>query len=284
MIDFLQQRYPPPPKGKRGLLISALFGIFIGAFLLFFQPFALNLLPAEGKVLKMSGFGLITALVFLVFHNGLPVLLSALFTKTSWTVLHQIGFYLLLLLCIATLNGLYINFLNDLSFSWANYRWIIIRTLVLGGIPIAFLILIDHNRRVRRHLEAARQVPPQPATAETPSPSPVFLISTELKGGEFELHSNDFLFAKAEGNYVTFVFQSGANALHRLSLQSLEQQLQATSLKRCHRSYLVNLEAVAQVTGNAQGLQLRMVGSDQVVPVSRKYISVVRAYFEKLSA
>ena len=38
---------------------------------------------------------------------------------------------------------------------------------------------------------------------------------------------------------------------------------------RCHRTYLVNLDRVGHVSGNAQGYKLHLEGIDNLVPVSR---------------
>ena len=63
-------------------------------------------------------------------------------------------------------------------------------------------------------------------------------------------------------------------ALLRSSLSHLETQLPGPVV-RCHRSYLVNLHQVGQVTGNAQGYRLHLHGGQAVVPVARRYAETV---------
>lgn len=97
-----------------------------------------------------------------------------------------------------------------------------------------------------------------------------------------EVHEVDFLFATAEGNYVDLVSIATDGTLrkttHRLTLASLEQQLDADFLHRCHRSYLVNLRKVDQWEGNTQGLRLLLQGHQETIPVSRKYVAEIRAW------
>ncbi|MEM9261690.1 MAG: LytTR family DNA-binding domain-containing protein, partial [Bacteroidota bacterium] len=63
----------------------------------------------------------------------------------------------------------------------------------------------------------------------------------------------------------------------RATLSGLEQQLRASTILRCHRSYLVNPNHIRQARGNAQGLRLSLVALEEEVPVSRAYVSQLRA-------
>ena len=38
---------------------------------------------------------------------------------------------------------------------------------------------------------------------------------------------------------------------------------------RCHRAYIVNLDKIEQVEGNAQGYKLKLQGTEDLIPVSR---------------
>ena len=67
---------------------------------------------------------------------------------------------------------------------------------------------------------------------------------------------------------------------YRVTLSSLEIQLkEASSLIRCHRSYLVNLNKVKNISGNAQGLKLELINQSEIIPVSRNYIPIVKQFF-----
>ena len=112
------------------------------------------------------------------------------------------------------------------------------------------------------------------------------LISTDLKNETFFLNTDTFSHAIAVGNY-TDVYLTDKDKLichtFRITLSTFETQLDALHLMRCHRSYLVNLKKVANVTGNAQGLKLNLNDNESLIPVSRKYISAVRQFFSTFS-
>ena len=38
---------------------------------------------------------------------------------------------------------------------------------------------------------------------------------------------------------------------------------------RCHRAYIINLDKVEHVEGNAQGYKVRLINTEESIPVSR---------------
>ncbi len=277
---ILKQSYPPPSSGLPGFFVSIGIGLFIGLFLLFFQPFDLNTLAySPGETLL---FGVITFGVFFFFHCLLPLLWPTIYLERTWTVWRQICFYLLLLLLIATLNGLYINYLNSLRFNWNNYLWITSRTIVLGIIPISIYVLLVFNWHYAQMVKNATQLNPR-LQRNPEEPEYTFLIQTNLKEESFGLSDQDFLYAKADGNYLEIYRKANKPHIYRISLNKLDEQVGAEHLLRCHRSYFVNLKQVSQVTGNAQGLKLWFEGQEGFVPVSRKYIAPIRRVLNELS-
>ncbi len=283
-FHILNSEYPAPSARGRNLLIAAMFGVFIGFFLLFFEPFDIN--PAKGVYTfeTLCFFGVITASVLAFFMYCLPLLFAEFFQDSRWKVKHQIIFLAVILFVIATLNGLYTNHITSLTFSWANYWWIIERTFVLGTIPFSFLVLVDYQRRKYANGLEASYLQHKNIRTEQDSKSTTWSIYTDLKHERIAFKDDVFCYAVAVGNYIDLhSAQDGKveRQTYRVSLSSFEKQLDATHLKRCHRSYLVNLRKVVNVSGNAQGLKLTLIDDVAVVPVSRKYIPAVKQFFEE---
>jgi DNA-binding LytR/AlgR family response regulator len=46
---------------------------------------------------------------------------------------------------------------------------------------------------------------------------------------------------------------------------------------RCHRSYIVNLENIENISGNLQGYQLNFKQYTEQVPVSRSYTKKIKS-------
>ena len=285
MLRILIQKYPAPRPILRNLIIAILFGLFIGLFLLFFEPFDINLSTNENKIFQLLFFGCITTIILLIFLYIFPLLLPKVFSDEHWKVKHQISFYLVILFVIATFNGIYTNYINSLPFSWYNYWWIISRTFVLGGIPIAFITLLDYQRKVKFNNNQASTILSKKKESLKDSKETLHRISTDLKNETISFNTNAFFYAKAVGNYIdmyVLVENTLKKVTYRITLSSFEVQLtETTSLIRCHRSYIVNLEKVEKISGNAQGLKLELKNESEIVPVSRKYIPIVKQFFLK---
>jgi DNA-binding LytR/AlgR family response regulator len=102
----------------------------------------------------------------------------------------------------------------------------------------------------------------------------------------FQLAADDFLFASANDNYThIFYLRDGLvqQVLFRVSVKSLsEQAAGAPSIFRCHKSFLVNLQQVAHISGNAQGYKLHLQQNEFSVPVSRSLNSQVKQQLQGL--
>ncbi|WP_179022264.1 LytR/AlgR family response regulator transcription factor [Winogradskyella forsetii] len=212
-------------------------------------------------------------------------MLPKVLSDKNWEVGHQMIFYLVILLVIATFNGIYTNYINSLPFSWNNYWWIISRTFVLGGIPIAFITVLDYKQKVNFNTNQASNILKKKKKLLEDSEDTTHQISTDLKNETFSFNENDFNYTIAVGNYIDMC-SLDENKLkkvtYRITLSSFEMQLAETSnLIRCHRSYLVNLKKVENISGNAQGLKLELKNQSEIVPVSRKYIPIVKQFFIK---
>lgn len=136
--------------------------------------------------------------------------------------------------------------------------------------------------------EATPRVPPVPAGAfpktelsDAPAPLPE-LITLRVEDGRksVRFRSSELVCLSADENYVEVRLQRDKDPvlLVRSTLSGLETQLAAfhPRLFRCHRAHLVNTARIRGVSGNAQGLRLRLEDRDEPVPVSRRYVEDFR--------
>ncbi|MCQ2189270.1 MAG: LytTR family transcriptional regulator [Paludibacteraceae bacterium] len=91
------------------------------------------------------------------------------------------------------------------------------------------------------------------------------------------LSPSDFLFAEAEGNYISIYFKKDGKAERRQLRQTMKQLAfeleEYPRIMRIHRAFLVNLDQISRVDGNSQGYRLKIDGYDGEIPVSRGYIA-----------
>ena len=81
-------------------------------------------------------------------------------------------------------------------------------------------------------------------------------------------------------NYVEIHYTTVGEQVHkrllRTTLNNLEEQLNASDLVRCHRSYIVNLGKVCEVEGNSKAMVLLLQQVPQPIPVSRTRIKTIQ--------
>ena len=93
----------------------------------------------------------------------------------------------------------------------------------------------------------------------------------------------DILYFQGSDNYVTVWYQSQSRIMKfmlRTTLRTMEDDLKQEGIKRCHRSYLVNIERVKLIRREKDGLQLELDSTPpSTVPVSRTYMHEVLSAF-----
>ena len=83
------------------------------------------------------------------------------------------------------------------------------------------------------------------------------------------------LFIESADNYTTLHYLNKSKQSHfllRNSLKRLEEQLEDTSLVRCHRSYMVNMDKVKILKKEKGGIMLELDEENTPdIPVSKTY-------------
>lgn len=143
-----------------------------------------------------------------------------------------------------------------------------------------------------------RSMQPTPVAAAELYIEPLQLVNTtapdvqqlQLKGENqaesLLLAAGDFLFAEAADNYCSIHYLENGlvkQALFRATMKNLEAQTAtAASIFRCHKSYLVNLQQVQHISGNAQGYKLHLQQNSFALPVSRSLNSQIKQKMQDL--
>ncbi|MEL6639185.1 MAG: LytTR family transcriptional regulator DNA-binding domain-containing protein [Bacteroidota bacterium] len=279
----LQAPYPAPSPSQRGFWLALGVGLFIALFLLIFKPFGLNVIPGPLADLKIIGYGLVTFVVVFAFQQ-----LPRFFTQIqdqNWTVFKEILFIGVILLSITFGNVLYTQYIGSGAHFEVLLQSMFFNTFVLGVIPAAFVIVLNQRHLNRKYTGESQALPtPEPSPPSNPRPA---TIQVQLPQTQIEVSPDQLLYVESLGNYARLVSHhhtAGAQReVVRSTLKQLERELCSEHIIRCHRSFIVNLQRVEAVTGNAQGFKLQLRDTEQQVPVSRKYVPQVRHYFAATS-
>lgn len=295
VLTLLTQPYPALDSSwKTQIRHSAGIGTFVGVFLLVFQPFNLDDWQTNDKALKILGFGLVSFGLTLVNFTVWPRLFPRFFAEMNWTVGRAISFVNTHILITAVGNYLYLALLVGFNVGGQGLIGMIVATFLVGLFPTAGAIVTNYVVRLRQYSQQASQLRQAAISADSPSvsapnlsavspassPALITLIADNEKD-TLMVAPAELLCIESSDNYCTVFFLKAdkpTKILLRSSLSRMETQVAgAGRLVRCHRSYIVNLDQVARVTGNAQGYKLHLTDAQTIVPVARKYNETIVA-------
>ena len=262
---------------RKNFLLVTVLSAFVTLFLYLFKT--------ESEFSFANGLewlhGLITFGALLVNLLVLPRIFPALMDPTAWTIKKYIVFnvwHLVLIWAIATVFEK--MFFCPFDMGWITVmRHTIVQVAIKGIIPIALCTLFLKAQLLQQSLREAIktnqelqkiQVLKREAKESIKTASQITLYSDTSESLSFNLP--DLLFIEADDNYSTVMWkQAGAiqKKLLRVNLKNLESQLDNSFTLRCHRSYIVNVNAISAISGNTNGYKLKINGSDFSIPVSR---------------
>ena len=287
--ELFRQPYPSTESPVRELRQAAVIGLFVGLFLLVFQPFGLSLWQTPDKLLKILGFGLVTFVITAFNFTVWPKLFPRQFADERWTVGRQIMLITGNILLIAIGNRLYLEWLlNQEGYSnYGSWPGMVLVTFLIGLFPTTGAVMLNYIHKLRKYSQSAASFSTHPLTPAAPLSSnetasiplteqvesPLVLLADNEKDA-VTLAATQLLCIESSDNYCTVVYQKDnqlMKPLVRSSLSRLEGQINRARIVRCHRSYVVNLDRVERVTGNAQGYRLHLANGMLQVPVARQY-------------
>lgn len=141
--------------------------------------------------------------------------------------------------------------------------------------------LYAEQERIRKELERINALlsskERQSQRTGEPAANAELIVLSGTTHNEVRLLPDDLLYAEAEGNYVTVVYQENNEIKRQQIRQTMKQVMQMTEdnrqIIRVHRAYIVNLNHVVKVSGNSQGYQLSLDAANAQVPVSRSFVT-----------
>lgn len=287
LANFLSQPYTFYYRGKTLLVISSLIFAVTFIFNYFFQPFQVNLSELRmGYEWICLIHALIPSFLFL-FIFSIVQQISGIDEK--WQVKEEIWVILGYLIIVGILNFLVRDFIYNNPDNWSVHHFCVeLKNTLLAGILFIFIFIPFNFKRLHdRYQEKSSYFFPLLNSTKSTSSENKIPIKSQLKADDFLLEITDFLFAKAEKNYVE-IYLEGENKIQklvkRITMIELENQLKAISfVAKIHRSYLVNLKKIENISGNAQGYQLKLKNFEDSLPVSRSKISLFEERMEILN-
>jgi DNA-binding LytR/AlgR family response regulator len=256
------------------LFLSISFGVFL--FILFFEPFPLQIYDFNNRLIFVAGY----AAIFFVFMN-ITGIVFRWSTADNGKIIHEPvlasyleGFILFILNSVST--AFYLRYVADVLITFP----IMVKALIIGMIPTvslwmhdSYIELLHRNKSLVREKEQIQEKVELYAD-EFQNKTVEFL--SEYKDENLKLNASDVILIKSANNYVEIVFHSGDTVkkqLIRNTLRNIEQILKPYSFfVRCHRICIVNTLFVEKINKKFNNIWVDIIGYDEQIPVSRQYL------------
>jgi DNA-binding LytR/AlgR family response regulator len=258
---------------RKNVGLIVVISAFVVAFMYFFKLSTDHDLTLPQHFL----FGGVTLVCLLVNIVWLPRVLPAWFDNFNLKKYILLNLWHLLLIGMVSSVVDMVYICPEKTF-WENIMEANSRVAIKGIIPIALTTLFLRNTMLQQNLKSALK-----ANKELNKIQSLKKDTSKGTGNTITLYSDtsetltlnlpDLLFVEADDNYSTVVWRNGngmEKKLLRANLKNIENQLDNAFTLRCHRSFLVNINAIGNVTGNTNGYKLKILDSDIFIPVSRQ--------------
>ncbi len=272
--SWLKRPYPFDNTPWQNVRVSLLFGLFVFLFLFIFQPFTAH--DGHLNTWKSSmGFGLVTFSVMLFNYFIPPLLFPKWLNADRWLVRDVLINSAMNILIISLANWTYYRLGLYYEESSLNLLYFLLVTTAVGIFPVTVVIFWFERIYYKRNSQNAEVHSRNLNVSQIEPIIQEITLRGEGKNDILVSSSDDLICFKSEGNYVNvFELTNGSiqKKLIRVSLKDLENQLKTYhQYVRVHLSYMINIDHLKNISGNARGYLLELSNIDFTVPVSRKF-------------
>jgi len=270
--NYFREPYPLRRTLRTDLLFILGSGLFVSGFLIIFQPGDTYTETDPNKNLFLAGYGVITVVVLAFMRFGLPRLWPRLFRESGWTVGKHLIWLLVSFSIVIICSFVYLNWYFGYTFYWSQFWYFAGIAASIGIFPLTAFVLIDYIRQLRLHSAGAEVVNAQRPEAAFAKKRMIVTFPDEQGDTQLEVPADQVYYIGAAMNYVEIHYRTEdqmRREIIRNTLKKVEGSLASPPFMRVHRSYVVNVEQVREVTGNAQGYHLHLDGIAEPIPVSR---------------
>lgn len=273
MKNFLNRPYSFNDDLKYNLRLST--GISFGMFLfyLFFQPLDLRNEDFNNRLVIIAGFGFITFFILGLNLIFLPLIFPKFFQTGKWNIIRDIILNAWIWILISTAYTFYARFVGLIEITAHS----MFKILLLGLAPVAIMVVANQNKILKRYLQTALELTKKldADNEENLDFKREITFASDNKSEQLKIDVTNLQLVKSANNYIEVFWQKEGEThkkLIRNTLTNVENQLKAfPDFIRCHRTALVNKNFIEKKITGSNGLQIRIKGIDEQIPVSRQY-------------
>jgi hypothetical protein len=232
-------------------------GFFLSFIIIFLEPFNTNDFESNNKTILLLGYGVLLFIFFLI--QSMIENIWYYRVHKIWVISYEIISTVLFFSILGTVLYLYNRLvLNGNSYSIISHWWFY-KNIIIVFIPIFFPLFLYLRNKFGECI--------------IPILQSTIIITGENKNEILKLEKKELLYIKAIENYIEIffinVYKKKESKTFRQTLSSAQQQI--PFLKKCHRSYLVNINNIKEVHGNSQNAKISIHNIEEKIPLSKSY-------------
>jgi DNA-binding LytR/AlgR family response regulator len=221
----------------------------------------------KNQVLEFVLLGLLGGVYFSCSQLLLPKLLKFSVYKVWQFILWTLAEVALLTLLLTVLYDDVKNAWNFVAEYSTNFKYVSLTLLLPYSFSLVILSLYQNKQAIEKFNNATHDNNSDNALVQFPDENGNIRLSIQL---------SDILYLVSIDNYVEIYYQIDGGEVRkellRNSLKKLEEYLCHLPIKRCHRSYMVNLENISLIKKMAKKRVAIIKGRNQIIPISKTYL------------
>lgn len=255
------------------IIFCTFFGIF---FVNVFVPFNINSWSNDSglnQLARLSGFGIIAGFILGISQLGIRKITGMKHYKISTFTIWVTGELLFMAVSFLLYQSSWdINidqFMNEIPDS---LKYTLLSVLIPYSLSLLFISQTIHRTKISQLKIKVDQTIFEPSLMNFPDEKGII---------RFSIAAERLLYLESADNYVILFYMSGskpAKQILRNSMKNIEGLCKNSQLKRCHRSFMVNLHQIEFVDYERAKCRIKLLGIDNFIPVSRKFFPEIKPY------
>lgn len=272
--EYLSKPFPMMDFPEYRFKMSALMGFFVFLFLFIFRPFGISEYHSEALIVTL-GYGFVTFGVVFINNLVLPISVPNFVNPDKWTIFRSLVLNAWYIFTISLGNFYYDSLLlpddktNFTIFQYVGY------TFAVGIFPSLVMILIMERKYRLEHDKLVSKTNLIIVEKNSHKPKSELHFIGSGSSEELKLLPIELLMVNSDGNYCDFHYLQNnmlKKSTIRISLKKVEDILNNQGrIIKTHRSFIVNLDHISKLSGNARSIIIHIEKYNLEVPVSRSY-------------
>ena len=274
--NFLNRDFTLLDNKRNRLFLVLFILVFSVLFLNLFVPFNINNWLATSntpKYIQLSTFGFIGSIS--IFFS--QFLLRKWFRRDHFSLKQFILWVGFELFFITVLFTIFYGEIDKFKHVFSEFILTLKYTFLIALIPYSLVLLILSLLQSNSKLKELKKDKNKVVLL-----SKMISFKDEKGNSKFTFPLKDILYLESTDNYV-YIHYNSTNGLKkellRNSLKKIESDFINLPIKRCHRSYMINLENMSLIKRNGQKVQIKLKDLPNLIPVSKSYYQEFDTYF-----